>query len=274
MYRVIKVLIFVFTFLPQIMAAFDWNYGMNSLWLCSASYCDPATYLTRTYQGNLTGFAPVYRINGSPYDVQGIIGYTASMKAIQVVFRGSSSIANWFANLDAISMRYPPCTNCYVHKGFYDAEQSVIANIITQVSALRSKYPTYQVIVTGHSLGAALATLAAVDIKNAGIPVRLFNYGSPRVGDNTFSAWVSSWLTDHSRVTHRKDAVVHQPVSGNIQHWTHIDGEYFEPTNEVILQNCYGYEDPKCCYQYNLATGNSIDDHMYYLGVNIGCRDV
>jgi predicted lipase len=40
-----------------------------------------------------------------------------------------------------------------------------------------------QVRVTGHSLGGAVATIAALGIQNiTKLPVRLANYGSPRVG--------------------------------------------------------------------------------------------
>ena len=43
------------------------------------------------------------------------------------------------------------------------------------------------VLATGHSLGGALATLAAVDIKKKlGGDVEFINFGSPRVGNKEF----------------------------------------------------------------------------------------
>ncbi|KAK6026445.1 triacylglycerol lipase [Ostertagia ostertagi] len=59
-------------------------------------------------------------------------------------------------------------------------------------AALREEYPEYEVWVTGHSLGAALASLASSFIiaSNQISPtsVRLVTFGQPRVGD-FFYAW-------------------------------------------------------------------------------------
>ena len=85
--------------------------------------------------------------------IQGYIGYMPSQSAIYVVFRGSTSISDWANNLDAILTTYPRCSGCEVHKGFYKAQQGVIAYVTQSVQALKAKYPSYSVIVTGHSLG-------------------------------------------------------------------------------------------------------------------------
>jgi hypothetical protein len=135
------------------------------------------------------------------------------------------------------------------------------------VQTLKNSNPTYSIIVTGHSLGAALATLTAVDLQNAGLsPIRLFNFGSPRVGDTDFSNYVSSTLKDHSRVTHHKDMVPHSPMH---ERFTHIDGEWYEPDDSttVTLDKCTGAEDPDCSYQWSLT---SIDDHLWYMNVVMG----
>jgi len=49
---------------------------------------------------------------------------------------------------------------------------------------LQTKYPKAKTIVTGHSLGAAIASLAAVDIEIYAGGVDIFiNYASPRLGN-------------------------------------------------------------------------------------------
>lgn len=114
------------------------------------------------------------------------------------------------------------CEGCYVHKGFYLAQQSVIDYVKSSVFTLLDKFPSYKVVVTGHSLGAAMATLTAVDLKAAGVTSpRLFNFGSPRVGDTAFAEYVSSYIEDRNRVTHYKDMVPHVPMH---ERFTHISG--------------------------------------------------
>lgn len=46
-------------------------------------------------------------------------------------------------------------------------------------------------MLTGHSLGAALSTMCAADMVNHGVTDFLwYNYGSPRVGNKSFSEWL------------------------------------------------------------------------------------
>jgi hypothetical protein len=135
------------------MGGFDWTSGNISLYHSESAYCDPNSYLTRTYKGPLAGFVPTYSIYDAKYDTRGYIGYATSHSTIYVVFRGSSSIQNWLSDLDAVLTPYPLCSDCNVHKGFYVTEQSCYSNVLTQVKNLKSKYPNYSVIVTGHSLG-------------------------------------------------------------------------------------------------------------------------
>ena len=51
--------------------------------------------------------------------MQGYTGYSASLKAAVVSFRGSSNTDNWIKNLEAIWTDYPRCSKCKVHGGFY-----------------------------------------------------------------------------------------------------------------------------------------------------------
>jgi predicted lipase len=246
----------------------EYDYFMGNVTIVHSenAYCDPANYLTRDYSQAiqyLQGFVPTYHIQGDK-DTEGYIGYTSSQSSIFVSFRGTSNAQNWLIDLDIAQSDYPLCDGCKVHAGFYKAEQSVISDIIYQVQQLKSKYTSYAVVVTGHSLGGALATLTALDLQNAGISnIRLFNYGSPRIGDEAFASYASNFLSDKNRVTHHKDIVPHVPLG----RYTHISGEWFEENDSISVVPCEGFEDPNCSDQY---TSYSVDDHLYYMGVVLG----
>lgn len=51
--------------------------------------------------------------------------------------------------------------------------------------------------LVGHSLGGALATLAALDLANAGFAVELITFGCPKVGDAAFAQLCASRLGSH-----------------------------------------------------------------------------
>lgn len=67
-------------------------------------------------------------------------------------------------------------------------------------------------MVTGHSLGGALAVLCAADIYRAYSRVNyLYTYGTPRAGNTAFATYMHQALPNAIRVTHFKDPVPHLP---------------------------------------------------------------
>lgn len=57
--------------------------------------------------------------------------------------------------LESIDM----CDGCQVHSGFHGAWNAMADDAMSAVQTLLAEHPTYSVTFTGHSLGAALATL-------------------------------------------------------------------------------------------------------------------
>lgn len=256
-------------------ATYDTEEGMRSVWLSAAAFCSPSTYLTRTYSGPTAGFVPTYYIhsNSSSGDTTGYIGYLPSAESIYVVYRGSSSISNWIADLDALKMdysSYPDC-NCQVHKGFYLSEQVVINDVVAEVSSLLKKFPTYKVKVTGHSLGAAMAQLTSMDLIKAGIPASVYNFGQPRTGDSAYASFATNKVQTF-RVTHYKDIVPHLPITA-VMEFYHVCTEEYED-NIGNLKTCTNTcEDPSCADQFTESQWDP-EDHMTYLGLYMSCSSV
>jgi len=254
-------------------SAYDGNQAQISLWLSAAAYCGKSAYSTHTFKGPTSGFVVSSIISGLGADTEGFVGYLPSDKSIYVVYRGSQTIRNWVTNLNAFKTPYtsfPDC-NCQVHKGFYEAEQSVIGDIVKTVKSLQSKNPGYAVKVTGHSLGAALAQLTAMDLVKSGISASVYDFGQPRVGDKAYASFsnskVSTW-----RVVHNKDMVPHVPYTTGMDFY-HVCREQFQDVNNNLKTCDTSCEDPTCGDQYSFAQTN-IDDHLVYLGMSVSCSAV
>jgi predicted lipase len=88
------------------------------------------------------------------------------------------------ANLDATQVKYPGCSGCVVHQGFYNAFSSVEGYVRKDLQALVALYRTAKIYVTGFSSGGSLATIAALDVKEIFARVdQLYTYGQSRVGN-------------------------------------------------------------------------------------------
>lgn len=78
-----------------------------------------------------------------------------------------------------------------VHEGFYNSYLAMASQLQSAVDGLGSS----DIFATGHSLGAALANLAAFELTLAGYPVSaMINFGQPRVGDPTYADCFTSTL--------------------------------------------------------------------------------
>lgn len=105
-----------------------------------------------------------------------------------------------------------------VHEGFTEALDSVWFKIEKELDAL--KCPIY---FTGHSLGAALATLAAARRLPKNPPKAVYTFGSPRVGNSSFVATLSSIANNIHRVVDDEDIVATLPPTE--LGFAHIGGE-------------------------------------------------
>jgi len=128
-----------------------------------------------------------------------------------LAFRGSDSAEDWVSDFIAQQVVYRPVRNAgQTHKGFTDIYMSARDEIFSLLEPLDESKPLF---ITGHSLGGALATLAALDIANNtafSSPI-VYTFGAPRVGDPNFVRAYNYSITSHWRFQNEFDIVPHLP---------------------------------------------------------------
>jgi hypothetical protein len=243
-----------------------------TVWLSAAAYCGKYMYNTMVLNGPAKGFLVKDIIYDSKSDLQGYIGIMPAHKTIYVVFRGSSSIRNWIKDLSIRMVPYktfPEC-NCNVHSGFYDSTLNVINQVSKSVRYLINSYG-YQLIITGHSYGAAISQLISMELSALSIESSVYNFGQPRIGDIDYSIFVNSQIKTLWRITHNKDIVPHISFTKAMEYY-HSCREAFENEdgNIKICSNS-DCEDETCSQQYSISQTN-VEDHEVYLGHNMDCE--
>lgn len=165
---------------------------------------------------------------GELTDTNGFIAQNA--QAVVVAFRGTDPkrAVDWFIDLNALQ-QHAQFPGAKVHKGFEDALTSVWgpsgADILPQRLAARGNRTVW---ITGHSLGGALAELAAA--KSAlvsGIPVKgVYTFGQPRVGDEGFARKMEEAVgSEVFRFINNHDIVPRVPLWG--MGYRHYAGQLF-----------------------------------------------
>ena len=147
-------------------------------------------------------------------DIFGLMGRNPTSRTAFVSFRGTSDVEEWVADIDAVPGDYLPIGGFgQVHVGFQDVYELVRPNIAANLAAAAAGCD--QILITGHSLGAALAVLAAPDIfRNMPpnkIEPRLITFAGPRVGLNDFASKFNAAIESCFRIVNFLDIVPYLP---------------------------------------------------------------
>ncbi|KAK4267905.1 hypothetical protein QN277_024627 [Acacia crassicarpa] len=163
---------------------------------------------------------------------------------VVIAFRGTTTCLEWLENLRA-TLTHLRCTtteiddsDAMVESGFLSLYTSSTPSCLSLQQMVREEVSrivqTYggdgdvplSLTITGHSLGAALATLTAYDIQttfNRPMPmVTVISFGGPRVGDRSFREKLERQGTKVLRIVNSDDVITKVPgfvfddVGGNI----------------------------------------------------------
>lgn len=198
-------------FLYMAFAAYQHNGTYDSLLNWSCPCCTA-----------LNTFWPATRMSDTqwfqylPRDLFAYVGYEHSLRSVVLSFRGSQDLENWIVNLQFAKTVPYGDNKGKVHSGFYHGYLDMKPMLLPYIRALMQRFGSANILCTGHSLGGAMAQLAAVDLSETLGPsanvssvrrhlqahhVRIASdvslqvtYGTPRTGDAQWASYFASTL--------------------------------------------------------------------------------
>jgi hypothetical protein len=204
------------------------------------------------------GLSLVKWIENKKSDTQGFVA--TKDKTIYVVWRGSESKKD-FQN-DASVDKVPFLNDGEkVHIGFKSCWESVVGDtydaIDTALENLQGE--TTDIVVSGHSLGGAVATLYAYSIKKhyPHYNLKATTIGSPRVGNKVFKQNYDNSDIDTLRIVHNNDLVTHTPYIGfeHVNYQVRLDTAGNRLQNDKSLKSFW-------LYIKAIFSGKNVMDHM------------
>ncbi|CAI4210340.1 unnamed protein product [Parascedosporium putredinis] len=146
-----------------------------------------------------------------------------------------------------------------MHSGFKNAWEEISSAVVSAVNSGLASNPSYKVVVTGHSLGGAVGTIAGAHLRRVlSKSIDIFTYGSPA----------------HYRVTHGSDPVPRLPPA--ILGFRHTTPEYWIAANAADDGVWAANEITVCTGTSNLSCNGgtillAVDAHLSYFQSVGGC---
>jgi pimeloyl-ACP methyl ester carboxylesterase len=201
---------------------FDRKLARMTVELSAAAYRDRQGAQAAAEALGLTGFRW--------FSAQSTQAFTATdADHLHVAFRGTeANPIDWSRNA-----RFQPVAGEFgrIHSGFGSGVEEVWQDVLATIAGTGKP-----AVFTGHSLGGALATLAALRADRAGHPVAaVYTYGQPRVGHLDFSRAFSERLDDRTfRSINHVDLVTRVPLL--FQGYRHVGQRiYFDRSGAIHI---------------------------------------
>lgn len=233
------------------------------------------------------------------------LSHPPAEKRIIIAFRGTYSVTNAIVDLSTAGQEYVPyppsnssepgngngdgdgdddgdgegtpvdpgnkCMGCWAHAGFLESWKVAAKIVVPIIQELLPVWGPqgYKLELVGHSLGGAVAALAALEFRERGWPCRVTTFGEPKVGNPELAAYLDELFTPdtYRRVTHKSDPVPLLPFSkwGFQQHEAefYIDKVDLPQTADDV-RICDGDEDQECAAGGNVNMLQLLWSHRDY----------
>ncbi|GMT11356.1 hypothetical protein PFISCL1PPCAC_2653, partial [Pristionchus fissidentatus] len=282
----LQMLLFLPFFLLSVSASFDDSFARNlMLPISSAAYSDsPQQCLDKKMNGAKVSQQISVKCDFFKDKCSGFTFVDESRKVFGISFRGSSNVAQILAQMAEtgfeakVDFKDGGKVSKYFNEAFMDIWDGGLG---ADLSYLIMTYHDYDMWITGHSLGGALASLASAHIVSLdwydADKIKLYTFGQPRVGDQEYANVHDDFVKEAFRVVHDRDLMAHSPPE--FMKYVHHKYEVFYDNNMkegAKYTVCKEQEDKNCSDKYIFET--SINDHSHYYGKDVsdwgkkGCK--
>ena len=216
-------------------------------------------------------------------ECSGYVAVSHALKTVVVAFRGSAKYEQAvFEFLESFLSPEVSFLNGKVQSYWKRAFFVLWPSMEAEVKALVVKNPSYQIWVTGHSLGGAIASLASTWLAYYNIAPRkniiLYTFGMPRVGNYKYALQHDQLVNNSWRVVNYNDLVPHFPFVMGVPNKElgpyHHGVEVFYSEEAVSVNSthreCHGKpydEDATCSFSEKEL---SIPRHLKYFSIHVG----
>ncbi|KAJ7886884.1 alpha/beta-hydrolase [Mycena olivaceomarginata] len=221
-------------------------------WSCGAP-CDALKNITFLQSGGDQGLVPLYFIAHDPDDQSLVVAHEGTdAKNILSILNDAQ-----FGLVALNATRFPETAgkNITVHDGFQKTFERTADSLLAGVMSGLKSTGVKKVVVTGHSLGAALATMTGAMIKDAvdpSVDVSVTGFGLPRGGNQAWADFLDSQV-GVTFVSNQNDPV--PTVPPKFLGFQHTSGEiHIVDDSQTNLIACPGQDNENC------ATGNNVLD--------------
>lgn len=220
--------------------------GLN--WSLKGNYAEPLAIISATPTGLLSGSEPF-----------GFVAKNLRTDKLFVVFRGTESLEDWLSDLSLTQTPHPWGN---VEKGFFNLYAQCADAVRDAVGSTEAA----EVVVTGHSLGAALAVLAAADLAGFadGPALEMYNFAGPRTGDSGFAAKFNQALEGRAwRIVNTEDIVPTLPLATSLLK----SGQVPHTPLALLLQTLkkFNYTHVGQVVNFTVNKGSIVDNHSMEL---------
>ncbi|RKP26220.1 Alpha/Beta hydrolase protein [Syncephalis pseudoplumigaleata] len=268
----------------------------------AATYCDDGATVEKLTQVKLQEGGTPLPLTGAQivhwYDEDSMGHYVAvnpAQRAVVLTFRGSNNNRNFMDAADVYeikpnatlydappgsSLALPPRdAKARVFRGFSRSAERQIETAIRQLHDAHEKHGNYSVVIAGHSLGGAVAQLAALYARihyRDRLPLdAVYTYGKPIVGNALFEDWSVNVIgpTPFLRFVSSNDVVPHLWYDNNARNNPESRIRQAEGATEIYCPDydapnmivCNGETDPRCSEMQD-CTKLTWEHHSEYAG--------